>query len=125
MRFALEEAKIEPATERYSNSVDQKVIRARSDKDLHELRDELDMFFITMSKFDEAESAEIFQNLAAFTARASYLRSQIMRIPENRMMTAFRTKELDPFIEECDRQFKIWSRAFSVQSQEWEMTRGI
>lgn len=94
-------------------------------KDLDRMREEIDGFFNLMNSFGSLDSSEIFQSLAAFTARASFLRSQIMRLPENRMMTNFRTKELDPFIEECDRQFKIWSRAFSVQSYEWEMTKGI
>lgn len=105
--------------------VRQSVIKQRFEKDINKIREEIDGFFDIMNAFPAFDSSEIFQNIAAFTARASFIRTQIMRMPENRQMTNFRTKELDPFIEECDRQFKIWSRAFSVQSQEWEMTKGI
>jgi hypothetical protein len=100
------------------------VVKQRFDKNIESIREELDEFYDVMNSFPTFESSEIFQTIAAFTARASYIRSQIMRMPENRMMTNFRTKELDPFIEECDRQFKVWSRAWSVISQEWDMTKG-
>lgn len=92
---------------------------------IDDIRAELDDFYNTMASFGIDDSTEIFQNLAGFTARASFIRAKIMRMPENRALTNFRTKELDPFIDECDRQFKLWSRAFSVQSNEWEQTRGI
>lgn len=87
------------------------------------MRRELDEFYGDMCSFTP-EDPDIFVKLAGFTARASFLRSQIMRMPENRLMTNFRTKELDPFIDECDRQFRTWSRNFAVLTQEWEMSRG-
>lgn len=100
------------------------VSKQRFDNSIEGIRKELDVFFDIMNGFVALDSSEIFEKLAGFTARASYIRSQIMRMPESKMMTNFRTKELDPFIDECDRQFKIWSRAFSVQSHEWEITKG-
>lgn len=88
------------------------------------MRRELDEFYNDMCNFSPLDT-DIFIKLAGFTARASYLRAQIMRIPENRQLTNFRTKELDPFIEECDRQFRVWSRNFTVVNKEWEMNRGL
>lgn len=70
------------------------------------------------------ESGIVFQKLAGYTARASWTRSLIQRQIENRAWTKFRTTQLDPFIEECDRQFRVWSRAFAVQSQEWQISKG-
>jgi hypothetical protein len=106
-------------------TIPRRVERQFFNKDLEKIRAELDSFYDIMNSFSSLDPSEIFQSLAAFTARASYMRSQIMRLPENRMMTNFRTKELDPFIEECDRQFKFWSRYQSVQAYEWEITKGV
>lgn len=112
MKFVMQEIMAGNPTQSFSGRVE-------------ELREELDVFYADMCNFRSLDASEIFLKLAAFTSRASYIRGQIMRLPENRFMTNFRTKELDPFIDECDRQFKVWSRAFSVQSHEWEMTKGI
>ncbi len=111
MRFTLEETGKDIKKQVFNHSIES-------------IREELDEFYSIMSSFSVDDSIDIFKDLAGFTARASYLRSQIMRRPENRGLTNFRTKELDPFIDECDRQFKLWSRAFAVQSYEWEMTKG-
>jgi CRISPR/Cas system-associated endonuclease Cas3-HD len=87
-------------------------------------RKELDSNYLRMADFGSLDSREIFVMLAAFTSRASYLRSRIYRT-ENRVLNAFRTRELDPFIEECDRQFKIWSRVVSVDQSEWDKVKGF
>lgn len=84
---------------------------------------ELDGYFEEMYKFGDLEPDEIFRKLSAWTSRASYIRGQIVRI-NNKRMQWFRTQEIDPFITECDRQFKNWSRTFSVQSLDWNMQRG-
>ena len=85
---------------------------------------ELDAALKVMQKFKSMNHADIFIQLAGYTARASSMRSMVVRMPENRRLVAFRTKELDPFIEECERQFKYWSRAFSVQALDWEISKG-
>lgn len=97
--------------------------RSTGRMDIESMRLELDVWYQQMSEFS-AYDDDIFVKLAGFTARASGLRSQIMRVPESRLLTNFRTKELDPFIEECDRQFRLWSRNHAVQVQEWEMSKG-
>lgn len=106
------------------NRVARGVERQVFNKDLEKIREELDQFYDLMNSFGSMDSSEILQNLAAFTARASFVRTQIMRLPENRLMTNFRTKELDPFIEECQFQFKVWSRYISVMHAEMEMAGG-
>jgi hypothetical protein len=80
-------------------------------------RRELDSYYAQMKDFVIADPAEIFTCIAGMTARASEIRSQIVR-QENRILQGFRTKELDPFITECERQFKVWSRAFTVYQTE-------
>lgn len=91
---------------------------------LNAYRKEMDNFYKEMRNFHSEDPAVIFREIAAMTARFSHIRSQIVRA-ESKVWQNFRTKEVDPFIEECDRQFKIWSRAFSVQTLDWEMTKGV
>ena len=81
--------------------------------DIESWRQEIDGYYDQMMSFNSEDPGEIFTCIAAMTARASYIRTQIVRT-ENRFNQNFRTKELDPFITECDRQFKVWSRAFTV-----------
>ena len=87
-------------------------------------RKEMDECYEIMKAFHSEDPAVIFKEIAAMTARFSHIRSQIVRV-ESKTWQNFRTKEVDPFLEECDRQFKIWSRAFSVQTLDWEMTKGV
>ena len=87
-------------------------------------RMEIDEYFSGMHQFSVLEPDEIFMRLSSYSSRVSAIRSVVVRM-ENRQYTAFRTKELDPFLEECDRQFKFWSRIQSVRTLEWEITRGI
>lgn len=90
---------------------------------LKDLRFELDGYYSEMLRFRDMEPDEIFMRLSAYSARASYIRSDIMRA-QNRTLTAFRTGEIDPFLTECDRQFKVWSRVFAVTSLDWNLSRG-
>jgi len=86
-------------------------------------RKELDEFFRIMKSFSRETADTIFMSLAAFSARASEIRGLLIR-SDNRQYTAFRTKEIDPFIEEVDRQFKLWSRQLSFMQMEWEASKG-
>lgn len=84
---------------------------------------EIDGYYLDMAVFGQQEADEIFMKLSAWTARASHIRSQINR-SESKVLQNFRIKQIDPFLEECDRQFKVWSRAFAVQSLDWNLQRG-
>lgn len=85
---------------------------------------ELDGYFEQMENFREEEPDVIFADLSAWTARASHMRSIINR-NESRTHQNFRIKQIDPFISECDRQFKVWSRVFSVQSMDFNMNSRV
>ncbi len=89
---------------------------------LEDFRAELDDYYQKLLEFNELEATDILATLSALTARASFIRTHIIR-QEDKMLQNFRTKELDPFISECDRQFKIWSRLISANQFEWEMSR--
>lgn len=90
---------------------------------INEIQDELDDYFREMKEFSGAEPDQVFLKLAAWSARASEIRSALVR-QENRRAQAFRTREIDPFLDELDRQFRIHSRVVTIRQQDWEMTRG-
>lgn len=90
--------------------------------DLTAWRNEIDAYFDIMRQFEGYGVDEILKALSSMTSRASQIRSFAVR-SEDRRTQSFRTRELDPFISECDRQFKIWSRMLSIHTMDWEMSR--
>lgn len=85
---------------------------------------ELDSYYILMVEFAKMQPDEIFRHLSAFSARMNFIRTKIVRT-DNKRWTNFRTKEIEPFLSECDRQFKIWSRSLSSYSLEFDMSKGF
>lgn len=94
------------------------------DLSLDSIREELDEYYVLMRAFRQNDPADNLVFISGFTARASQIRSNIVRMTEDRRIQNFRTKELDPFLTECDRQFKVWSRLISAIQLEWETSRG-
>lgn len=90
---------------------------------LREWREELDGYYSVMKGFDSLNPDQVLRKLAAMSARFSEIRTQIVR-RENVELKKFRTTEIDPFLGECDRQFKIWSRLISVSRMEYDMSYG-
>lgn len=86
-------------------------------------RQEIDNYYDEMRAFNSCDITEILRKLSSMSARMSAIRSQLVRSPK-RVAAAFRTQEVDPFLEECDRQFKIWSRFQAVMTLEWDMAKG-
>jgi len=91
--------------------------------DLDVFRKEFDGCFQEMKEFEGKQPDDIFMKLAAWSARASEIRSWIVR-SESRKTTAFRTREIDPFLEEIDRQYKFWSRTQAVREMDFKMAGG-
>lgn len=84
---------------------------------------ELDAYYAVMQQLNLMDPPEVMQKLSSFSARASEMRSQLVRVDARRSNT-FRTREVDPFLEECDRQFKIHSRLQSFREFDWKMSTG-
>lgn len=84
---------------------------------------EIDQFYSQMSDFNEIDLRGVMATLAAMSARASFMRSQIIR-SEGRVAKSFRTGQIDPFLEEVDRQFRTWSRLQSIVQMEFDASRG-
>lgn len=84
---------------------------------------ELDAYYATMQKLNIFDPTTVMEKLSSWSARASEMRTQLVRV-DSRRSGAFRTREVDPFIAECDRQFKYHSRISSIRELEWRMAGG-
>lgn len=95
--------------------------RVRGRAELDGWRQEIDEFYDIMNNFI-SDPDNIFRNLSAMSSRMSQVRTIVSR-HEIKSYQHFRAQEIDPFLKECDRQFKIWSRVLSAAQMEWELTR--
>ena len=93
------------------------------DDQIEDARSTLIGYVDQMRNFKKLDSQDVFLKLSEFSATATYFRSTICK-REDRKKAAFRTHDIEPFIAEVERQFKIWSRLVSSQNLDWEMTRG-
>lgn len=86
-------------------------------------RSELDSYFARMKDFSVIEPDEVFRELSAMSARVSEIRGYLVR-SQTRLANTFRTQEIDFFLQECDRQFKLYSRIMAIRTLDWEISRG-
>jgi hypothetical protein len=84
---------------------------------------EIDDYLRRLKELNSLPPTEVFQTLSAISARLAEIRNRLIRI-ESRRTTALRTREIDPLIDEVDRQFKFHSRIASVRQMEWDATTG-
>lgn len=78
------------------------------------LQEELDGYYRIMREFKTGKKSpsDIFLCLSGWTARMSEVKGQLFR--ENTTLASqLRIREVEPFIMECERQFKYHSRRFS------------
>jgi hypothetical protein len=86
-------------------------------------RQEITGYWEQMVHLGERNDVEvILRTLSMWSARSGYMHSATVR-SNNKLAIDFRTKEIDYFHDEVDRQFKIWSRVATVVQSEWESTR--
>jgi len=86
-------------------------------------RREFAEYYHTMKNFDVMDVVDTFLHLSQFSARASELRSQL-GTTETKKEASFRIRIIDPFIEECERQFKIHSRIQAVKEMDAKLAGG-
>ena len=84
------------------------------------LREELDGYYSEMKGFSEFDLEEVYLKLSAWSARASEIRSTLVR-QESRAAMAFRTKEIEPFLSEIKNQFGIWSRIQAHRETDYKL----
>lgn len=84
------------------------------------IQEELDSWYRKMKTFPSREPTDILLLLSGWTARASEIRGMLWRINTTRA-SQIRIREIEPFLQECDRQFKIHSRIVSTREIEVKM----
>ena len=82
---------------------------------------EIDDYLVRLKNLNSLPPSEVFQTLSAISARMAEIRNRLVRV-ENRRFTALRTKEVDPLIDEVDRQFKFHSRIHAVRDSEMRLS---
>lgn len=87
-------------------------------------REEIKQYLAVMQNLRSQTSEEVFMSLSGWTARAVEMKIRLADSDLQRSR-AFITRVLDPFIEECDRQFKYHSRMHATREFEQRMTGGI
>ena len=94
-----------------------------SEEVFKKLRPELVGYLKEMHTFkDNPDLQEVLRRLSGFSARASWMRNVVVRSPINEIVR-FRIDEIDPFLNEVDRQFKIYSRILSSNQFELDLTK--
>lgn len=86
-------------------------------------RHELDAYYGVMREFAQMDVTDVLMALSSFSARAAEMRSYLVR-RDDRRANALRTKEIDPFLEEVERQFRIHSRLQAVRELEARLVGG-
>jgi hypothetical protein len=87
---------------------------------LSKLRREIDGYYAEMKGFPNEFPEDIFLKLSSWTARMSEVRGKLTR-SSKQAAGRMRIDEVDPFINECDRQFKIHSRRQAVQEMDLKL----
>lgn len=91
---------------------------------LESWRKEISGYYQIMKDMIDMDPTSVFQQLSQFSARASEMRSLIPALRESREQSSFRIRIIDPFIEECDRQFKIHSRLQAIREMDARLAGG-
>lgn len=92
---------------------------------LESVRKEVDDAFADMKTFLNEEPDRIMRIAGGHSARLSELRVRCMRIEDlRREWRDVRTRELEPCLEELERQYTIASRLHSVRELDWKIEAG-
>lgn len=92
---------------------------------IDDVRAEIDDAFMDMKTFHNLEPDECMRMCGGHSARLSELRVRIERIEDwKREWKSVRTRELEPTLEELERQWRNASRLHSVRELDWKMESG-
>lgn len=89
------------------------------------VRKEIDDAFADMKTFHNLEPDEIMRLCGGQSARLSEIRVRIQRVEDwQREWKNIRVREIEPALEELERQYTIASRLHSVRELDWKMESG-
>jgi hypothetical protein len=87
-----------------------------------EIEAELDNVALAMRMFHVKQPDQVMREVGAYTARLTELCVLLHRVESlDRQYTRVRTQQVERFLAELDRQFKIASRLIEVQRQDLAM----
>lgn len=90
---------------------------------VNQWRDEIDGYLTQMQAWSMTDPATVMQQISSIGARLIEIRTQVVR-SESRLLQGFRTKELDPLLNQVEFQFKIHSRRLSSMTLDWQISGG-
>lgn len=89
------------------------------------VRKEIDDAFADMKDFHNFEPDQVMRMVMGHSARLSELKVRIMRIEDfAREWKPIRVREVEPTLEELDRQYTIASRLHSVRELDYKIEAG-
>lgn len=89
-----------------------------------EIEEELDVIALALRRFHRQQPDQRMREIAAFSARLTELCVLLHRVEsQDRQYTRVRTQQVERFLAELDRQWKIASRLIEVQRQDIELMR--
>ena len=90
-----------------------------------EIERELDHIAADIRSFPEMMPDQVMRYCSAFSARLTELAVLLHRVESHdRQYTRIRTQQVERFIGELDRQFRVASRLVEVQRQDLDLMRG-
>lgn len=92
---------------------------------IEQARQEIDDAFEDMKQFYEREPDEVIRLCSGHSARLSELRVRIQRVEDmRREWRNVRTREIEPALEELERQYVSASRLHSIRELDFRMAGG-
>lgn len=89
------------------------------------VRQEIDDAFADMRTFHNRQPDEIMRLCGGHSARMSELRVRIQRVEDfHRQWKGIRTREIEPTLEELERQYNTASRLHTVRELDFKMEAG-
>lgn len=89
------------------------------------VRGEIDDAFADMRTFHNREPDEVFRLISGHSARLAELRGRIARVEGiSRHWGPVRAREVEPALDELQKQYLIASRQLTVRELDWRMETG-
>lgn len=90
-----------------------------------QVRQEIDDAFDEMKGFVNREPDEVFRLVSGHSSRLAELRGRAQRIEDRApIWKSIRTREIEPALDELNKQFQIASRLLTVRDLDWRMETG-
>lgn len=88
------------------------------------IREEIDGYYRVMKTFADpaTDPQDVYLYLSGWTSRMSELKGQLHRT-DSAIASQLRIREIEPFIDECERQFRYHSRRMSAWEAEAKLQR--